>query len=61
MESKLFNFLLEIPKVVSLFATWLTSPLHERYLNITPLALLGVGGFSILVSLIVVHIVKLFI
>lgn len=61
MEQTLFDFLLEIPKLVSLFASWLVSPLSEKYLNISPLALLGFGGFTILVSIIAIHIVKLFI
>jgi len=60
MEQTLFEFLLEIPKVISLFATWLVSPINERYLNISPLGLLSVGGFALLTGLIITHVIKLF-
>lgn len=61
MENTLFEFLLDIPRVIANFSGWLVSPISERYLNISPLGLLGVGGFSILVGIIIVHVVKLFI
>lgn len=61
MEQTLFNFILEIPRVISLFGTWLVSPISEKYLNISPLGLLGIGGVSFIVILISVHVVRLFV
>lgn len=61
MENTLFNFLLEIPQAVSKLTGWITSPISEKYLNISPLGLLGVAGTTILLGIIIVHVVKLFI
>lgn len=60
MVEKLIQFILEIPQAVAKMGTWLTTPISERYLNISPLGLLGVGGTALLIGLIVVHVVKLF-
>lgn len=61
MENTLFNFLLEIPKAVANFGSWLVSPINEKYINISPLGLLGVAGTTFLIAIILVHVVKLFI
>ena len=61
MIQQLFDFLLQIPQAVANMGFWLISPIHEKYLNISPLGLLGVAGTSVLIALIVVHVVKLFI
>jgi len=61
MIDQLFNFLLDIPQTLANFGQWLVTPLNERWLNISPLGLLGIGGTTVIISLIVVHIVKLFI
>lgn len=61
MLETLFNFLLQIPQAVANFGNWLLSPLNEKYLNISPLAMLGIGGTTIIISIIIVHVVKLFI
>lgn len=61
MLEKLFNFLVDIPKTLANMGEWLVSPISEKFLNISPLGLLGIGGTAVLISLIVVHVVKLFI
>lgn len=61
MESELFNFLLQIPQTISKLSSWLMSPISEKYLNISPLGLLGITGTSLLIAVILVHVVKLFI
>lgn len=61
MEQTLFDFILDIPKFVSLFATWLLNPINETYLNISPLGLFSVAGFSIFIGIIAIHIVRLFV
>lgn len=61
MIDTLIEFLLQIPVAVGNLGTWIISPINERYLNISPLGLLGAAGTSILIGLIVVHVVKLFI
>ena len=61
MEEQLFNFLLEIPQTLANLTNWLVSPISEKYLNISPLGLLGIGGTSLIIALILVHVVKLFI
>ena len=61
MIEKLIDFLLQIPVAVGNLGTWIISPLNEKWLNISPLGLLGAAGTTFLIVLIVVHIVKLFI
>lgn len=61
MFETLWRFVLEIPQAVANFGNFLISPISEKYLNISPLALLGIGGTTILISIIIVHVVKLFI
>lgn len=61
MEKQFFNFLIEIPQTLASFGNWLISPLEPNYLPISPLALLGVAGVGTIITLIVVHIVRLFI
>ena len=61
MEEQLFNFLMEIPQAVANMTSWLTSPISEKYLNISPLGLFGVAGTTLIITLIVVHIVRLFV
>lgn len=60
MTQELIDFLLEIPFTLSKFGNWLVTPLDSTYLNISPLGLLGVAGVGIVITLIGVHIVKLF-
>ena len=61
MENTLFNWLLEIPQTIANLCNWLISPISEKYINISPLGLLGIGGTTILLVIIGVHVVKLFI
>lgn len=61
MEKTLFEFLLQIPQTIFNLTSWLVKPISEKYLNISPLGLLSVGGTAILITLVVVHVVKLFI
>lgn len=59
MVNELVNFLLGIPQAVASFGSWLTTPLGNG-LNISPLALFGVGGVSVITGIIAIHIVRLF-
>ena len=61
MEQTLFDFILNIPLFLSKLGSWLVSPINERFLNISPLALFGVGGVSIFLGIITIHIIKLFV
>lgn len=61
MENTLWNFLIEIPQALAKFGSWLVSPINEKWLNISPLGLLGIGGTTFIIALIVIHVVKLFI
>lgn len=61
MVEKLFELLLQIPQTLANLGNWLISPLNERFLNISPIALLGIGGTTFIIALITIHIVKLFI
>lgn len=61
MVSSLVDWLLNIPLYLGEFSSWLVSPLNERYLNISPLGLFTIGGSTILISIIVLHVVRLFI
>lgn len=61
MESTLFKWILEIPQAVSWFGSWLINPIDKTYLNISPLGLLGIGGGTIILAILLVHIVRLFV
>ena len=57
----IYKWLLEIPQAVAYFGSWLVSPINEQFLNISPLGLLGIGGGAVIITLIGVHILRLFI
>lgn len=61
MEIAIFNWLLQVPQAVGQFANWLTSDLQIGEWSISPLGLFGIGGTTILIGIIGVHIVRLFI
>jgi len=61
MVTDLINFLCEIPVTLANFGVWLTSPLKAGIINQTPLELLGVAGVSVIVTIIGVHVVRLFV
>lgn len=61
MYQELYNWVLEIPQTLAQFGTWLTEPIKPGLIDLSPLALLGIGGVSVLIGLIVVHVVKLFV
>ena len=61
MVNELFSWLLDIPRVIAQFGSWLTSPLYPPYISISPLALFGISGFSVLIFIIGLHVVRLFI
>lgn len=61
MVQSLYNFLIEIPQAVAKFGEWLTQPLYEPYIKLSPIALLGVSGTAVLLTIIGVHIVRLFV
>lgn len=61
MINSLYNFLLEIPQAIAKFGEWLTQPLYEPYIQLSPIALLGVSGTAMLITIIGVHIVRLFV
>lgn len=60
MENTLYNWLLNIPQTIAGFGNWLVKPIGNG-IDISPLGLLGVGGISVLIVIIGVHVVKLFI
>lgn len=61
MSNTIFDWLLQIPQTIAGFGNWLISPISEQYLNISPLGLLGIGGVGVIITLIGVHVVRLFI
>lgn len=60
MENVIFQWLLEIPQAVGNMASWLTTELQIGEWSITPLGLFGIGGGTILIGIIAIHIVRLF-
>lgn len=48
MEQTLYKWLLDLPVVFLQFGTWLTTPLP--YVNLTPLAMIGFTGISIVIG-----------
>lgn len=54
------NFLLDIPKTIGMFGNWLITPLGNG-IDISPLGLFGCGGVAVIITIIGVHIVRLFI
>lgn len=61
MSETIFKWVLEIPQAVANFGGWLVSPINAQYLNISPLALLGIAGTTVIIAIIGVHIVRLFV
>ena len=61
LYQELFNWLLEIPQTLAEFGNWLNTPIYDPYINISPLGLLGIGGISFIIALIIIHVIKLFI
>ena len=61
MIQQLIDFIIGLPQYFASFSTWLTSPINSTYLNISPLALFSIGGASILIVVIAVHVVRLFV
>lgn len=60
MVNEIVNFLLGIPQTIATFGSWLVTPLGNG-ITLSPLALLGVGGVSVIIGLIGLHIVRLFV
>lgn len=60
MEQTLFDFALQIPQTLASFGNWLITPISPQFLNISPLGLLGVGGVGFIISIIAIHVVRLF-
>ena len=60
MEYTIFNWLLEIPQAVGSWASWLVQPIYEPYIPVSPLGLLGITGGGVLLTLIIIHVVRLF-
>ena len=60
MSEILFEWLLNIPQYLGEFSSWLTSPINEKYINISPLGLFTIGGSAILLSIITIHVLRLF-
>lgn len=61
MYQELVKFLLEIPKTLAEFGNWLVNPLFPPHINVSPLALLGIAGVGVIITIIGVHIVRLFV
>lgn len=60
MLEQLFDFLLNIPQTIAGFGNWLITPINTTYFNISPLALFGIGGTGFLITIITIHVVRLF-
>jgi len=56
MARELWDFILNSFKNISGFAEWLTTKLP--YVNISPLAIFGVAGFSAIMILHLIHLVN---
>lgn len=56
MASTIFQFFLDIPKQLAPFTTWLFTDLP--YINIAPIALFGIGGFTAILVLHLIHLVN---
>lgn len=61
MVQELINWLLQIPQACAEMGKFLTSPIYSPYINQTPLELLSVSGIAVIITIIGVHVVKLFI
>ena len=61
MDRTLFEWLMNIPVVISNFGNWLVSPIYQPYITLSPLELLGIGGITTIIAIIGVHIVRLFV
>ena len=61
MEEGLFNWVLNIPQVVAQFGSWLVNPIYDPYITLSPLALLGISGVSVIIAIIGIHVVRLFV
>lgn len=55
MENTLFQWLLDLPATFAQFGEWLITPLP--YINIAPLAIIGVAGISLIISLLAFRLV----
>lgn len=60
MEQKFFEFILQIPKTIANLCEFLLTPIHSQYLNISPLGLFSAVGTTLLITIIGVHVVRLF-
>lgn len=61
METKLIDFALNIPQALANFGEWLMTPINAEYIPLSPLELLGISGTAIIITLIGVHVVRLFV
>lgn len=57
---RFFDWVLSIPQTIASFGTWVVSPINEQFLNISPIELLGVTGTATIITIIVLHVVRLF-
>ena len=55
MDRTLFNWILSLPGEFAKFGSWLTTPLPN--LNISPLAIFGLTGLTIIVGFLIVRLV----
>lgn len=55
--TNLFNFLFDIPSVVAQFGKWLFSPIGNG-IDLPPIAIFGIAGFTFIFALHVIHLVN---
>lgn len=60
MENTLWQFLLGIPQYLAQFSDWLLSPIGNG-IDVSPLGLFGIGGATVLIFIIGVHVVRMFV
>lgn len=57
MADSIWSFIMNVPQQLAPFTTWLFSELP--YVHIAPIALFGIGGFTVILTLHLVHLVNL--
>lgn len=59
MEQQLFDFLMNVPQTIGAFSNWLMSPIYAPYINVSPITLFSVGGVSVIIWILGIHVVRL--
>lgn len=56
MVNQIWSFIIDIPKQLAPFTEWLFTELP--YVHIAPIALFGIGGFTIILTFHLIHLVN---